>query len=130
MKRRVVRAFAKYVLNPFTKRYAGLLPGTALLETTGRRTGKRRHTPVGGKVIDGVFWLVAEHGRGADYVLNIEAHPKVRLRVGRKWRTGTAHTMPDDDPRQRLRKLPTFNSAVVRLLGTDHLSVRIDLDDP
>jgi hypothetical protein len=36
--------------------------------------------------------------------------------------------MPDDDPRRRLKRLPRANGLLVRLLGTDLLTIRIDLD--
>jgi hypothetical protein len=36
-----------------------------------------------------VFWIVAEHGRRANYVRNIEANPRVRVRVGRRWHEGS-----------------------------------------
>ena len=79
--------------------------------------------------IDGdTCWIVAEHGRKAAYVRNIEADPRVRIRLGRRWRTGAAHVMPDDDPRARQRGMPAVNAAAVRLMGTDLLTVRIDLD--
>lgn len=35
--------------------------------------------------------------------------------------------VPDDDPIARLKQLPQMNSAVVRVMGTDLLSVRVDL---
>src|SRR5438270_7753685 len=57
------------------------LPGYALLETTGRKTGKRRRTPVGDGRIGNQFWLVAEHGGKAGYVRNIEHDPHVRLKL-------------------------------------------------
>jgi deazaflavin-dependent oxidoreductase (nitroreductase family) len=42
---------------------AGAAPRAfALLETTGRRTGLARHTPVGNGVDGDTFWLVAAHG--------------------------------------------------------------------
>jgi hypothetical protein len=50
MKHRIVHALQKYVLNPPIKLLfaMGLAPpGYALLETTGRKTGKARRTPVG-----------------------------------------------------------------------------------
>ncbi|MGB8506019.1 nitroreductase/quinone reductase family protein, partial [Mycobacterium sp.] len=62
------------------------------------------------------------------YVHNIKANPKVRVRVGGQWRTGTAHLLPDDAPIARLGELPTLNSAVVRLMGSDLLTIRVDLD--
>jgi hypothetical protein len=36
--------------------------------------------------------------------------------------------MPKDDPHARLRKLDPLNSAIVRLVGTELLTLRIDLD--
>jgi hypothetical protein len=75
-KQRVVTTVQRYLANPVARRLAGYVPGTAVLETTGRRTGKRRRTPVGGRMRDGSFWLVAEFGRRADYVRNLEADPR------------------------------------------------------
>src|SRR5687767_8184117 len=109
----------------------GFLRTQALLETIGRRSGRPRHNPVGnGLSRDGrTFWIVAEHGRDASYVRNIEAHPRVRVRVGRTWRTGTATLVPDDDPHRRLREIGRpINAAMVRAMGTDLLTLRIDLD--
>ena len=59
---------------------------------------------------------------------NIQAEPSVRIKIGRRWHTGTALVMPDDDPRARQRAMPAANAAVVRLTGTDLLTVRVDLD--
>jgi deazaflavin-dependent oxidoreductase (nitroreductase family) len=105
------------------------IPGQAVLETTGRNTGLPRRTPVGGRVAGGSFWLVADHGLQSHYVRNIRANPRIRLRIGARWHDGTAHLLPDDDPRARLRQLPRLNSLMVRLLGTDLLTVRVDLLD-
>ena len=54
--------------------------------------------------------------------------PTVRLRIHGQWRSGTAHLLPDDDAQERLRSLPGFNSALVRLMGSDLLTIRVDLD--
>lgn len=108
-----------------------LVRGWALLETTGRRTGRQRRTPVGNGLVDGTFWIVAEHGRHAGYVRNIEANPRVRVLVGGEWRSGTAVILPEDDPRVRQRLLGRrVNAALVRLMGTDLLTIRIALDPP
>ena len=122
-KRQVVHRAQRLVVNPIGRQ----LPVT-MLETTGRKSGQPRHTPVGGKVIDNQFWMVSEHGEHSDYVHNIKANPAVRVRIGGQWRTGTAHLLPDDDPRQRLRSLPRLNSAGVVAWGTDLLTIRVDLD--
>jgi hypothetical protein len=50
------------------------------------------------------------------------------VRIGGTWRNGTAHLLPDDDPVQRMGNLPRLNSSVVRLMGSDLLTVRVDLD--
>jgi hypothetical protein len=58
LKRRVVHALGKYVLNvPDKLLFAvGLaMPGRALLETIGRKTGRPRRTPVGDGLVDNQF---------------------------------------------------------------------------
>ena len=124
----MTRFVGKYLVNPIVKTVAGYVPFWSLLETTGRKSGKPRRNPVGNGLKGDTFWIVAEHGRKAAYVRNIEADPRVRLRVGGRWRSGTAHLMPDDDPRRRQETLGRFNAAFVRAAGTDLLTVRIDLD--
>lgn len=127
-KHQLSTALAKYAVNPFTARVAGYLPFWALLETKGRKSGEPRRTPVGNGLIDNSFWIVAEHGRKANYVKNIVADPHVRIRVNRRWRTGIAHLLPDDDPIARGRRLRRFNAGFVRIMGTNLLSIRVDLD--
>ena len=107
------------------------LPGYVLLETTGRWSGKPRQVPVGKALEGGTLWVVAEHGLRSAYVRNIQADPRVRVRVGRRWRTGTAHVLADDNWRERQRMMPNrLNSAAVRAMGTEHITVRVDLDPP
>ncbi len=107
-------------------------PIYALLETTGRKTGKPRRTPVGSGLVKGTktFWLVSEYGTRAGYVRNILANPRVRLKIGRRWYQGRAHVMPDDDAHDRQRHMNRFNAAAVRFFGRnrDLLTIRIDLD--
>lgn len=130
-KRRLTTALAKYLFNPVVKAAVdrGVLRGWAILETTGRKSGERRRTPVGNGLDGDTFWIVAEHGRRAGYVRNIEADPRVRVNVGGRWRSGTAQLMPEDDPRERQRRIGRrLNAAAVRAMGTELLTVRIDLD--
>jgi len=127
-KRRITNAAARYVANPIVERIAGFVPWWALLETTGRRSGKPRRNPVGNGLEGDTFWIVADHGHDAEYVKNIKANPRVRVRVEGRWRTGTAHVMPDDDPVARQKQLRPLNAAIVRVVGTNLLTIRIDLD--
>ena len=122
-KHRVVTAFQRRVGNPVLSR----LPFQTLLETTGRTSGLPRRTPVGGRRVGDAFWFVSEFGDRSQYVRNIRADPRVRVRIHGTWHTGTAHPLPEDDARARLKALPRYNSAAVRALGTDLLTVRVDL---
>jgi deazaflavin-dependent oxidoreductase (nitroreductase family) len=101
----------------------------ALLETTGRRTGIRRYTPIGNGLTDDTFWLVAAHGTQADYVRNLQANPLARVKVGRRWRSGTAVLLPADDAAARSRTLPRqWDAAIGRVMASAPLTIRIDLD--
>ena len=122
---RVTNALQKNVANPLMRR----LPFQTLLETTGRKSGEPRRTPLGGRLVDGAFWLVSEFGERSQYVRNIKADPQVRLRLHGRWHHGTAHLLPDDDAKTRLLSLPRLNSAGVRTFGSDLLTIRIDLTD-
>ena len=127
-KRRISRALARYAINPMVKVVAGYVPWWSLLETTGRKSGRAWRNPVGNGLDGDTFWIVAEHGHQAGYVRNIEADPRVRLRVGGHWRNGVAHVLPEDDARVRQRSLRRVNAAFVRLMGTDLLTIRVDLE--
>jgi deazaflavin-dependent oxidoreductase (nitroreductase family) len=124
LKQRAVTAFQRHVANPVLRR----LPLQTVLETTGRVSGLPRRTPVGGRRVGDSFWLVSEYGERSQYVRNIRANPRVRVRIRGRWHPGTAHLLPEDDPRARLKTLPRLNSAAVRVLGTGLLTVRVDLD--
>lgn len=85
--------------------------------------------PVGNGLEGDTFWLVAEHGTKAAYVRNIAANPRVRVFAERRWRSGTAHLMPEDDPVARQNRMwNRSNARVVRLMGSELLTVRIELD--
>lgn len=106
---------------------------TALLETRGRRSGRPRVTPVTNGLDGDRFWIVTEHGTRSDYVRNLRRDPRVRVKAGPRWRTGTARLV-DDDPRERLALIAAANpraranTRIVARSGTDLRVVRIDLD--
>jgi deazaflavin-dependent oxidoreductase (nitroreductase family) len=141
---RVINRFVRALLQ------LGLAPPTyALLETTGRRTGRPRRVPVANGLRGDTFWLIAGLGERAQYVRNIKANPRTRikarparLRDGMRmcWRSGTAHLVPEDDARERHHQLgrgrPGYRldglllRALSALEGAEMLTVRIDLEPP
>lgn len=128
-KRRRVRWLQRYVLNPPVKVvvWAGLASGYGLLETTGRRTGKRRRNVVGMHVEGDTGWVIAEQGRHAGYVQNLHADPQVRVRIGRRWRPARAYLVADDDVQARLDAFGRrAHAASIRRFGTDLATVRVD----
>ena len=109
--------------------------------------GRRRRVPVANGLESDTFWLIAALGEHADYVRNLRADHRVRikarparLRDGLRmhWRPGTAHPMPEDDARARHRRLGRgrlgyrLDGILLRALATDMpmLTIRIELDPP
>ena len=131
------RRLEKYAINPLMRSAlrVGIVPRAfALLETTGRRSGQRRLTPVGNGLDGDTFWLVSEHGLRSDYVRNLLADPSVRVKVGRRWRSGTASVVEADDGLARRKHLDRANGVVGRVDGaifrasaSTPVTVRIDL---
>ncbi len=136
----IVRAVQRWTLNPLMRLLlrVGVNPlGLAILETRGRVSGRPRRTPVGNGRQGSTFWIIAEHGTRAGYVRNIQADPRVRVRLPVGWRyrwvLGIAEIVPDDDALARQRRiirwhpLRALNAINVRVLGADLLSVRVKL---
>jgi deazaflavin-dependent oxidoreductase (nitroreductase family) len=96
-----------------------------------------RVTPVCDCLEGDTFWIIAQRGHDADYVRNIEANPRVRVKgslSGSDWRAGTAHILEDDDPEERIRTLGRGNRwrrlclQTSARVSTSPLTVRVDLD--
>jgi deazaflavin-dependent oxidoreductase (nitroreductase family) len=122
-----VRTFRRVTMALY-RPWAGVVPGWAVIETVGRKSGQRRLTPVGGRLSCENYWLVAIDGRKSHYVRNIEANPEVRVRVHGRWRSGRAVVVPDDDARRRLRHLNPVNSLFLSTYGgLDPLTIRVEL---
>jgi deazaflavin-dependent oxidoreductase (nitroreductase family) len=131
------REVEKRLLNPGMR--AMILAGAAprlfvLVETTGRRTGQRRLTPVQAAVEGNTAWLVAEHGWRSAFVQNIAANPRVRLKRGRQWLTGAATIVPDEDAWARREAIDRRNGwmgrmdgVIFRKMATTPVAIRIDL---
>jgi deazaflavin-dependent oxidoreductase (nitroreductase family) len=141
LKRRISRSIERRLVNPFVRRLvsAGKLGSTyAILETTGRRTGLPRRTPVANGLRGDTFWLISAHGPHAGYFKNLLADPKVRIGLARDrqlhWRAGTAEPLWHDDTIQRQRQLAQgrlgyrLDAVILRSTATRLTTVRIALE--
>jgi deazaflavin-dependent oxidoreductase (nitroreductase family) len=127
IRRRIIMVGWK-IVNPPARRLAGIAPFWVILETTGRRSGLPRHTPLArGPEEDGAMWLVAVHGRHTTWVKNVQAEPSVRLRHLRRWRAGRA-TVVDFD-RDRLRTFGRYARMGPATLAIEPVLVRVDFEN-
>ena len=127
MKAKLARLFWR-IFNPLAKRLAGIAPWWVVVETTGRKSGRRRQAPLARGPVDGnVTWVIAVHGRHAGFVRNIEANPSVRFRLRGRWYAGTASLHPMDDA--IVGRFNTYGRMGPQTLGWDPLLVRIELAD-
>lgn len=69
-RQRIVNFVQRHVANPVMR----AVPIQTLIETTGRKSGEPRRTPVGGKLDGNTFWLVSEFGE--------RSQPRFFVRLG------------------------------------------------
>jgi hypothetical protein len=79
--------------------------------------------------------LVSEHGRKGGYVENLIQNPRVRVKVGRRWYSGTAAIIDHDDAPARRQRIDKANGLISRADGiifgasaSSPVTVRIALD--
>jgi deazaflavin-dependent oxidoreductase (nitroreductase family) len=70
---RALAAFNRKVTNPIQRRWAGRIPGHAIVEHTGRRSGRSYSTPVLCFRRSGGFVFLVGYGLGSDWVRNLLA---------------------------------------------------------
>jgi len=93
-----------------------------LLTTTGRKTGRRRVTPLQYEEIDSVIYVAAGYGKHSDWYRNIAANPCVEVRVGSRRFEGLASPVTDpsavaDFLALRLQRHPRMMGAMLRMEG-------------
>ena len=129
-KRLRVLALQRWILNPPMKLlvWLGVVPGHILIETRGRRTARRRRTVVGAHRDQETIWVIAEQGRHAAWVRNLDAEPAVRVRHRGRWRAARASIVDDDDPRARMTLWHRPGHArLVERFGTQLTTIRLDV---
>ena len=70
---RALAAFNRLVTNPIQRRWAGRIPGHAIIEHTGRRSGRAYRTPVLCVRRPGGFVFLVGYGLESDWVRNLLA---------------------------------------------------------
>ncbi len=90
-----------------------------LLTTTGRKSGKPRVVPLQYEEIDGKIYLGSSRGVNADWVRNIQADPKVTVRLKACRFSGTAEVVTEvkritDFLEVRLRNHPRMIGAMMK----------------
>lgn len=114
------------IVNPPTRPLAGWAPWWVLLETTGRRTGLPRATPLARGPVDGeVVWLMSVHGQHAAWVRNLEAKPEVRIKLSGHWHRARATVRPYDET--AAARFNAYARSGPRTLGIDPVLVRVQL---
>jgi deazaflavin-dependent oxidoreductase (nitroreductase family) len=112
------------ILNPLIRPLAGLAPWWVLVETTGRKTGKRRRTPLAvGRRRDDAMWVIAVHGRKSGWVRNAEDADTVRYKHRLRWRTATTHTHEWDE--ELVRSMTAYARSGARAVGDAPLVVEL-----
>ena len=105
-----------------------------LLTTTGRRSGLPRVTPLQYEEIEDAIYVASARGRQADWFRNIEADPRVEVRVRSRRFVGLAEPVTDrsrvaDFLELRLRRHPRMVGAIMRREGLPPDPVRADLEE-
>jgi deazaflavin-dependent oxidoreductase (nitroreductase family) len=70
---RFIRPFTKRVINPLTRRFAGWLPGFAILSHVGRTSGRTYHTPINVFHRGDHYVFALTYGSNVDWVKNVVA---------------------------------------------------------
>ncbi|UOT01619.1 nitroreductase family deazaflavin-dependent oxidoreductase [Rhodococcus opacus] len=70
---RSIARFNRVVTNQVSRHVATILPGFAMVEHRGRRSGKTYRTPVNVFVVDGRYRFALTYGAQSDWVRNVVA---------------------------------------------------------
>lgn len=96
---RAIARFNRHVTNPIQRLWASRLPYLAVIEHTGRRSGKGYRTPVMAFVEDGALTVVLNYGTESDWVRNIQAAGSAGVvHRGRRYRLTGPRVLPTDSP--------------------------------
>jgi deazaflavin-dependent oxidoreductase (nitroreductase family) len=129
---RIKRALNPRIVRNFQK---GIGPARTvlLLTTTGRKSELPRVTPLQYEEINGAYMAASARGAQADWFQNIQANPRVQVRVKGDVFQGTAELVCDplriaDFFETRLKRHPLMVGLLMRLEGLPLRFNRLDLE--
>jgi len=106
-------------LPPYSRRNA------LIVETIGRRSGRRWRNPVGYVDEDGRLLVVAERGAAAHWVRNaLERDGRLRVYLRGEWRDARLRLL-EGDPEDYLQRMNKRHAAFVRRLATTPQALEI-----
>lgn len=113
-------------INPLTRPFAGYAPWWIVVESTGRRTGAPRRTPLTNAPLKGsVLSVLAVYGDSAAFVKNIRADPTVRVKRRGHWLQASAAVV--DATPEAVADLGLYARFVLIRFGRDPKVVRLTL---
>jgi deazaflavin-dependent oxidoreductase (nitroreductase family) len=113
---RFIRPFTARVINPLTRRFAGWLPGFALLTTVGRRSGRLYHTPINVFRRGDHYLFALTYGSNVDWLKNIVAAGGCEMQTrGRRIRLVEPEVIVDPTLREMPWVLAPFLGRVNRV---------------
>jgi deazaflavin-dependent oxidoreductase (nitroreductase family) len=96
-----------------------------IIETIGRRSGRRRRVPVGFLEDDGKLIVVAEDGMSSSWVRNaLESDGRLRIFLRGRWRGARLRPRPGD-PEDLLARMGRVHAALVRMESSNPTLIEI-----
>ncbi|MBO2452438.1 nitroreductase family deazaflavin-dependent oxidoreductase [Actinomadura barringtoniae] len=96
---RSIARFNRRVTNPIQRLWAPYLPYYAVIEHTGRKSGKQYQTPVMAFVERGKLAVMLNYGAESDWVRNIKAAGSAGVvHRGNRYRLSDPQVVPTDSP--------------------------------
>ncbi len=91
-----------------------------VISHTGRKTGRKRLTPVNYAMVDGEIFCTAGFGKTSDWYQNILENPEVEVWLPDGWWAGTAKDVTGaENHTERMRQVLVGSGIVAPLVGID-----------
>jgi deazaflavin-dependent oxidoreductase (nitroreductase family) len=125
---RIANAVTKFALLAGIPRPPYNRANALIVETTGRRSGKRRRIPVGYLEDKGRIIVVVEDGSRAHWVRNaLEDGGRLRVFLRGEWRSARLQVL-DADPETYLKRMNRVHAGFVRLEASKPGVIELVLD--